>query len=86
LLQGKVNISDVGSTGGLDQRWTSLESVINIYSFDPDSRAEIGAGYKKVFPIGLWSSEKTLELFLTRFQPASSLFRPNEIILKEYLN
>jgi FkbM family methyltransferase len=79
-------IADVGSTGGLDLRWSSLEKMACIYAFDPDQRASVGSGQEVMFPFGLWSSEATLQLNLTRFPDASSVYLPNEKLLSDFLN
>lgn len=87
VLGGELfTIADVGSTGGLDLRWSSLENMACIYAFDPDKRASTGSGREVVFPFGLWSSETTLKINLTRFPDASSVYPPNEKLLSDFLN
>lgn len=80
-------IADVGSTGGLDSRWQTINDYLKVYSFDPDDRAHnYESNSNEVFSIALWSEKKKLELNLTNFPDASSVFPINNTLLDEYLN
>ncbi len=87
LNKEKIVIADIGSTGGLDSKWFFLNDFVKKYSFDPDSRAENNEEkIDEVFNFGLWSSDESKEIFLTRFPSASSIFAPNKILLDRFLN
>jgi len=87
LANEKLCIADVGSTGGLDSRWISLNNILQIYTFDPDPRSKTSFNQNiNNFSIGLWSSKKKLPLYLTRYPDASSVFKPNKNILDSYTN
>lgn len=82
----RFTVADVGSTGGMDAKWSPLQPIANVYAFDPDSRATAGDQQVTVLPFGLWSCEATLPLHLTRFPPASSVFPHNQALLGDFLN
>ena len=83
----KLYIADVGSTGGIDSRWLSLDKILKIYTFDPDPRAKKKYSQNiQNFNIGLWSSKKKLPLYLTHFPDASSVFKPNKKLLDVFIN
>mgnify|MGYP005992783131 CR=1 FL=1 len=83
----KLYIADVGSTGGIDSRWLSLDKILKIYTFDPDPRAKKKYSQNiQNFNIGLWSSKKKLPLYLTHFPDASSVFKPNKNLLDVFIN
>lgn len=86
-ITNKLNIVDVGSTGGLNNRWYLIEDLTKILSFDPDSRAEnVETERNKIFPFALWSKKQDLNLNLTVFPDASSVFELNDKFLKNFLN
>lgn len=75
----KLNIIDVGATGGPHLRWKAIGSKAHFITFDPDPRAEVKKWQAKNFPFGLWSKEEQRDLNLASFPEASSLypFHPN---------
>lgn len=83
----KLIIVDVGSTGGLSPLWSNIEEIVLCYTFDPDSRAVKSLHkYIKIFNCALWSSKRKLNLHLTKFPDASSIYHPNNEFLKSFLN
>lgn len=87
LKDEKIYIADIGSTGGLDSKWFWLQNSIKRYSFDPDERAMNQEDKNcKTFKTGLWSHKCIKEIYLTKFPSASSVFKPNDAILKNFLN
>ena len=86
-IANQLFIADVGSTGGLSNRWNLVESLTKTFSFDPDLRAQnIENEKNKVFPFALWSKEQDLTINLTEFPDASSIYELNEKFLKNFLN
>jgi len=87
LRDEKIYIADIGSTGGLDLKWFWLKNSIKRYSFDPDKRAENQEDKdSKIFKTGLWSHQCVKQIYLTKFPSASSVFKPNDALLKNFLN
>ncbi len=87
LLEEEIVVADVGSTGGLDFRWRELLGKLVVYSFDPDERAVLLKNQSEVvFKTGLWSKKAEMPLYLTKFPPASSVYKPNSEILEGFLN
>tara|TARA_B110000858_G_scaffold116989_1_gene133583 strand:+ start:280 stop:1377 length:1098 start_codon:yes stop_codon:yes gene_type:complete len=83
----RLIVVDVGSTGGLENKWQLINKYLDIYSFDPDSRSIDDPQKNNInFPYALWSYETKKDLNLTKFPDASSMFKPNENVLKKYLN
>lgn len=69
-----LHIVDVGSTGGLHDRWYGLQEFCKFYTFDPDPRDQPNTERSIHFPVGLWSSHGEKVLHLTEFPSASSLY------------
>ena len=87
LEEHEVIVADVGSTGGLNFRWRELLGKLRVYSFDPDQRAvSLQNQSEVVFKTGLWSKKTEMPLFLTKFPPASSIYKPNNKVLNDFLN
>jgi len=88
LGSDRLEVADVGSTGGPDSRWRDCAALCHFLAFDPDPRAEEADPEFAVtnFAIGLWSSKTTRSLLLTSFPPASTVFDPNHAVLDDFLN
>jgi len=87
LKRTRIVIADVGSTGFVPEIFFPIFNSCFFYTFDPDPRA-VSSKYENIhnIPYGLSSEKKREKIYLTHFQPASSLYRPNEDFLKNYLN
>lgn len=84
---GQLVYADVGATGGTSTRWKALGSDhLMIYSFDPDSRAENLSQSGKVFATALGQKRGNVQLYLTKFAPASSIYVPNKKLLDCFAN
>ena len=87
LKDNHLVIADIGSTGGLDSKWYPILNGLKVYAFDPDERS-----FNKtlenlvVINSALWSGHKKLEIYLTKFPSASSVFKPNTYLLDKFLN
>ena len=84
LGEEKLNIVDVGSTGGPELRWRKWENACFFYTFDPDPRAQSWSSTSKNFPVGLWSHRCSQTIHLASYPPASSLFKPNQEFLSAF--
>jgi hypothetical protein len=78
LQEQKLNLVDVGATGGPELRWKKWQDLCFFHTFDPDPRADPWNGSSKNYPIGLWSHKCSQTLHLASYPPASSLFLPNQ--------
>jgi FkbM family methyltransferase len=80
----KLEIIDIGCTGGIDPKWEPIETICNFYGFDPDSRSSSGNSKIEIIPNILWSKKECVNLHLTKFPPASSIYPPNFSVLNKY--
>lgn len=78
LQEEKLNIVDVGATGGPELRWRHWQQLCFFHTFDPDPRAQPWECASKNYPIGLWSHKCSQTLHLASYPPSSSLFLPNQ--------
>lgn len=79
-----LRIADVGSTGGAELRWKPWRDLCHFYTFDPDPRASVWSGRCENFKTGLWSTQGTKTLKLTRYPQATSLLTPIHEQLKPF--
>jgi FkbM family methyltransferase len=73
-----LTLVDVGSVGGLKDRWRLLEGRVRSYCFDPREdalpREESGS---TVLPFAVGRAQGTADFYRTRFGNMSSMLRPN---------
>ena len=85
----KIKIADIGSAGDNDFQgmfWKKLENISYYYYFDPSNKKKkINKNYT-VFPSGLWDENEKQKIYITNFPFASSIFKPNEQVLKKFIN
>lgn len=88
LLHDYIILVDVGSTGGIDEKWNQIEKHLHVITFDPDPRSNTPSTQGKFenYKIGLWSKKDEKELYLTSYPQASSFFNLNEKVLSSFLN
>lgn len=85
-----LRIVDVGGAMGPDERWKVLGlELCRFVTFEPDSRsfkklAIDSTGRNASLAVGLSDKEGDETLYLTHGQFASSLYRPNAAVLKDY--
>jgi len=89
LRSDPLHVIDVGGALGLDPRWAPLSSsAIRLMTFEPDARSYkemvVPRGSNVALPIGLadFAGERTLHLTEAPF--ASSLYAPNEAVLRDF--
>lgn len=84
LLGGAHNITyaDFGSSGGLDERWSAVSSLINVSAVDADDRSVEGGVASDLILLG--QSDETCDFHKTRKQECSSIFSPNIAFLEKF--
>ncbi len=85
--QFPITLVDIGASGGLKENWTPAKKYLTIVGFEPDEREFINLKTKanqntKYINSGLYKKKTALNLYLTRQQKVSSIFKPNFEILK----
>jgi FkbM family methyltransferase len=88
ILNDHIVLVDVGSTGGIEDKWKDIEKHLHVISFDPDPRSStpITKGKFENYQIGLWSKKDDKKLFLKQYPQASTFYKLNEKILSCFLN
>jgi len=82
---------DVGSSGGIQDRWKRFEKYIHVIGFEPDQRSyedlvcNSAANPNAIYiNMGLADKKGAQELYLTRTKTDSSLLKPNRIFLDRF--
>ena len=88
LLLKPINLIDIGSRGGVQEKWLIFKDNLNAIGFEPD-KEEYDNLQKKGFPgtiynIGLWKEKGNIDLYLTKIGRCSSLLEPNREVLDEF--
>jgi FkbM family methyltransferase len=80
-----LTLVDVGSVGGLKDRWQLLEGRVRSYCFDPrdgaSPREEPG---RTVLPFAVGRTQGTADFYCTRFGNMSSMLQPNADTLHRF--
>jgi FkbM family methyltransferase len=89
LAAAPLRVIDVGGAMGPDRRWTQLPSgSVRFMTFEPDVRSQhdrfVQEGQNLALPIGLADKPGERTLHLTEGPFASSLYRPNEYVLRDF--
>jgi FkbM family methyltransferase len=88
LAAAPLTVMDIGGAMGADERWNLLRDQCRFMFFEPDDRSQdglvTGAGRDVVVPVGLGGADGERTLYLTEGPFASSLYRPNEVVLKPF--
>ena len=75
-----LTLVDVGSAGGLHDRWRSFQPILSAILFDPREGApsgQLGRGQTRVYPVALSDRAGNAELYLTALANMSSFLRPD---------
>lgn len=74
-----LTLVDVGSVGGLKDRWRLLEGRVHSYCFDPreDDASPREESGRTVLPFAVGRTQGTADFYRTRFGNMSSMLRPN---------
>ena len=82
-----LTLVDVGSAGGLHDRWRALQPILSAILFDPREGApsgRLGPGQTRVYPVALSDRSGSAELYLTALANMSSFLRPDAERLGRY--
>lgn len=82
-----LTLVDVGSAGGLNERWRPFAPILSSVLFDPrepEARGEFGPGKSRVYPVALGEVAGEAKLFLTKMANMSSFLRPDPDVFERY--
>jgi FkbM family methyltransferase len=81
-----LTLADVGSAGGLKDRWKPVASRVNALLFEPreDGGAAEQSGRNRIFPVALGAAPGRAELNVTAMANMSSMLRPNAALLGRF--
>src|SRR5687768_2535414 len=82
-----LTLVDVGSAGGLHDRWRPLQPILSAILFDPREETpsgRLGPGQTRVYPVALSDRSGSAELYLTALANMSSFLRPDADRLARY--
>ena len=82
-----LTLVDVGSAGGLNERWRPLGPILSSVLFDPrepEARGEFGPGKERIYPVALGERAGNEKLYLTQMANMSSFLRPDPEVFERY--
>ena len=95
--QHPLVLVDVGASGGAEPPWNTLNSNLEIIGFEPDigafnqlmskekdSSADSSKVKKKYLDTALYDKKTEVDFYLTKRQGHSSIFKPNEEIIRRF--
>lgn len=84
--QFAVTLADIGSAGGIKDRWLPAASRVRALLFEPrDAGASVQVdGANRIYPVALAESAGTRELRITAMANMSSLLEPNAGLLGRF--
>ena len=92
LQDSKIGLIDVGSSGGLEPRWSDMDEFLTCFMFEPDERSyldiadEVNKRGWTIYPTALSSKTDRVNLYLCRKPQVSSLYLPNRQLLDLFPN
>jgi len=89
LLPRKLVYCDVGARSGIEAPWSRLRQAIRVIGFEPDYEEwlelrRLAAEDDLFLQTALHSRRQELDLHLTRFRGASSIFKPNLRLMNHF--
>jgi FkbM family methyltransferase len=76
-----LTVVDVGSAGGLHQRWRGLQPVLSAILFEPReggaATGELGRGQSRTYPVALSDRPGEAPLYITALPNMSSILEPD---------
>lgn len=75
-----LTLVDVGSAGGVNERWRPFGPILSSVEFDPrepEARGEFGPGKTRIYPVALGERAGEEKLYLTDMANMSSFLRPD---------
>src|SRR5688572_11205123 len=83
-----LTLADIGSAGGLKERWGPVSARVNALLFEPRDSGDGGTqdGRTRIFPVALGATAGTATLNVTKMANMSSLRQPNMALLQQVRN
>jgi len=80
-----LTLADIGSAGGLQDRWGPVSQRVNALLFEPRDCADgpTQDGRNRIFPVALGAAAGTATLNVTKMVNMSSLRQPNMALLQQ---
>lgn len=78
-----LTLADIGSAGGLKERWSPVAARVNALLFEPRESGDgsVQSGRNRIFPVALGAAAGTATLNITKMVNMSSLRQPNMALL-----
>ncbi len=89
VKRAKIKVVDVGAMGGVPRYWKVLGQYVHIVAFEPDERefAQLKSSENITYlPFALYQASQQLPFYVAREPGKSSLYRPNERVMKDFVN
>jgi hypothetical protein len=81
----RMVVADVGSAGGLHERWRPYRPVLSVLMFEPrEDGAVRTSGPDKIFPMGLGKVQGIAQLNVLALPNMSSVLEPNTALLSTF--
>ena len=87
-----ITLIDIGASGGIQLPWKLLDKNLEVVGFEPDKAAfdellekDSSTGIKqKYLNTALYNENTSIELYITRLQGHSSIFKPDSEMVKRF--
>ncbi len=92
LIQNEnIVLVDIGASGGMQDKWKKLKEKITFIGFEPDERAFKELKSKNdsksiYFNTAVYKNKEKIDLYLTKRQEVSSIYKPNRKFLNKFPN
>jgi len=83
-----LTVVDVGSAGGLHERWRPFEPVLSAVLFEPreggSPSGTLGRGQSRTYPVALGDRAGEVDLYITQLANMSSFLKPDAEVFGRY--
>ena len=82
-----LTLVDVGSAGGLNERWKPFAPILSSIMFDPREReatGKVGRGQTRVYPVALGDQTGEASLYVTAMANMSSFLAPDPTVFGQF--
>lgn len=83
-----LTVVDVGSAGGLHERWRPFEPVLSAVLFEPreggSASGSLGRGQSRTYPVALGDKAGEVDLYITQLANMSSFLKPDAEVFRRY--
>lgn len=81
----RITLADVGSAGGLKDRWRAARAIVDGILFEPREDGQVRReGSDTIYPLGLGAAAGRADLHITSLLNMSSVLAPNRAVLRAY--